>query len=155
MITSIAYAINNYKIALQNFRDLCDRLGIEKVNEIPAGYKNNVVWNLGHVLVVQQLLVYRLSGLPVTLEKEMLAKYGKGSAPEGKISKAELDELFEKGLALADATLADYENGTFKQYKPFTTSFGQSMNNVDEAILFNTNHAGVHFGYSLALAKNL
>jgi hypothetical protein len=28
------------------------------------GYSNNLIWNIAHIIVVQQMLVYKLSGLP-------------------------------------------------------------------------------------------
>jgi hypothetical protein len=32
---------------------------LEQLNKIPEGYNNNLIWNIAHVVVVQQMLVYK------------------------------------------------------------------------------------------------
>jgi hypothetical protein len=39
------------------------------------GYSNNLIWNIAHIIVVQQMLVYKLSGLPMMISDEMVEKY--------------------------------------------------------------------------------
>ena len=33
---------------------------LEQLNKIPDGFHNNLIWNIGHIIVVQQMLVYNL-----------------------------------------------------------------------------------------------
>jgi hypothetical protein len=47
----------------------------DQLNTIPEGYSNNLIWNIAHI-VVQQMLVYKLSGLPMMISDEMV-KYKK------------------------------------------------------------------------------
>jgi hypothetical protein len=47
----------------------------------PEGYSNNLIWNIAHIIVVQQMLVYKLSGLPMMISDEMVEKYKKGTKP--------------------------------------------------------------------------
>ena len=35
---------------------ITEDLTIEQLNKIPEGFKNNIAWNLTHLLVTQQLL---------------------------------------------------------------------------------------------------
>jgi hypothetical protein len=55
-----------------------------------------------------------------------------------------IDEL-ERGLA---------EN-VFVQYKPYTTSYGYTLNNIEDAVRFVMVHDALHFGYAMAIRKNL
>ena len=52
---------------------------LEQLNKVPAGFNNNIIWNIGHIIVTQQLLVYKLSGLPMIVTDEMVEKYRKGT----------------------------------------------------------------------------
>ena len=54
-----------YKTFLENY-------SLEQLNKIPTGFSNNLIWNLGHIIVSQQGLVYRLSGLPINVSTEMM-----------------------------------------------------------------------------------
>ena len=31
-----------------------DKFNLEQLNTIPKGFNNNLIWNLGHIMVVQQ-----------------------------------------------------------------------------------------------------
>ena len=47
------------------YKNFLDNYSLEQLNTIPSGMSNNLIWNLGHVVVSQQKLVYALSGLPM------------------------------------------------------------------------------------------
>ncbi|RZL12338.1 MAG: DinB family protein, partial [Pedobacter sp.] len=46
-----------------------EELSTEQMNFIPVGFKNNLAWQLGHVVVSQQILCYRLSGNKFVIEE--------------------------------------------------------------------------------------
>ncbi|WP_396177490.1 DinB family protein [Flavobacterium sp.] len=56
-----------------------EKYTLEQLNKIPEGFKNNLIWNIGHIITTQQGLIYRLSGLPVMISKEFHNKYKYGS----------------------------------------------------------------------------
>lgn len=72
---------------------LIESYSIEQLNKIPEGFSNNLIWNLGHIIVSQQGLVYRLSGLAVNVSEEMTNKYKNGSKPTCDATQEEVDEL--------------------------------------------------------------
>lgn len=43
--------------------ELIANLSMEQLNEVPAGFTNNIVWNLGHMLASQQGVCYLRGGL--------------------------------------------------------------------------------------------
>lgn len=137
----------------QNILDAIEGYSMEQLNTIPEGFGNNLVWNFGHVVITQQLLCYGLSGLPMAFSKEMLGKYRKGSKPDEVVSQEEFDMLKKMAFDLIESTKADYENGIFKNYKTYTTSYNVTLTSIDDAISFNNVHEGLHYGSILALRK--
>ncbi|MBL4724670.1 MAG: DinB family protein [Lutibacter sp.] len=128
-------------------------LTIEQLNKIPEGFKNNIAWNVTHLVVTQQLICYKLSGLKCLISDELIANFQKGSAPSYKISESEFEEIKKLFLALPDNLVEDYANGIFKSYNEYTTSVDVTLGNIDDAIIFNLYHEGIHLGIILQLKK--
>ena len=63
-----------------NFYRVLDVVSINKIQEIPEGYNNNIYWNFGHVIVTQQLLTYGRSGLEFKVNKEIIESFRKGTS---------------------------------------------------------------------------
>ena len=153
MHTSIQTAFNIMTATRSNLERIIENHSIEQLNLIPEGFSNNLAWNFGHVVVTQQLLVYGLSGLPLAIEAEYVDKYRKGSRPTGLVSSDEIAMLREKCSETMKTTFEDYEKGIFKTYKQYTTSYGMTLSNADEAIIFNNVHESLHLGTCLDLRK--
>ena len=130
-------------------------LSNEQINKIPESFNNNIAWNMAHLVVTQQLLCYRNSGLKCLVSEEMIEKYQKGSAPNGKITAEEFDEIKELLLKLPVKLEDDYEVGIFQNYKTYLTSIGVTLNTIDDAVQFNMYHEGIHLGVILQLLKFL
>lgn len=128
---------------------------LEQLNKIPEGYTNNLIWNIAHVVVTQQLLVYKFSGLPMMVSEELVEKYKKGTAPEADATQVEVDEI--KGLLFStiEKTKKDYINGCFKDYQEYPTSTGFVLTDVVGAMTFNSFHEGLHVGIMMSIRKFL
>ena len=137
-----------------SLKNILEKTSLEDLNKIPETFNNNIIWNIGHIIVSEQLLVYKLSGLPTMLSHDMIDKYRKDSKPETWATQEEVNEI--KGLLLStiEKTEADYKNEIFKVYNEYTVSTtGNTLTNVDEALQFAFFHEGLHIGYILALLK--
>lgn len=132
-----------------------DAFSLEDLNKVPEKFNNNLIWNIAHLVVTQQLLTYSLSGLPMQVSDELVEKYKKGSMVDGNVSQEEINEI--KGLLLStiEKTKEDYENGVFNSFQPYTTSTNSTLKSFEEAMEFNNFHEGIHLGYILALKKSL
>jgi hypothetical protein len=137
------------------FKTFLETYTLEELNKVPKGFNNNIIWNVAHTIVTQQLLVYNLSGLPMLLSDEMVDMYRKGTKPERDVSYAEVDLI--KGLLFStiEKTKEDYNNKIFETYNEYTVTTKSTLTNVDEAIDFNNFHEGIHLGYILALKNSL
>lgn len=132
---------------------IADDLSLEQLNKIPEGFKNNIAWNMAHLVVTQQLLCYKLSGTPLLISSEMVELYKKGTQPTRDMTQEELDEVKQLLLSLPDDLERDYNNNVFKNYESYITSANVTLTDIETAIAFNNFHEGIHFGYILALKK--
>jgi len=145
-------------ISLKNrmlLKAFIDNYSLEQLNKIPKGFSNNIIWNIAHTIVTQQLLIYNLSGLPMIIDDEMVNAYRKGTKVERDLTQKEVNTI--KGLLFStiEQTKEDYKNKVFKNYNEYTVSTKSTLTNIEEAIRFNNFHEGIHLGYILALKKSI
>lgn len=130
-----------------------EHYSLEQLNAIPEGFSNNIIWNIGHVIVVQQMLVYKLSNLPMMVSDVMVEKYKKGTKPNHSIQQEEVDGIKKLLFSTLEKTKSDFENGIFKNYNEFTSMSGFTMKSVTDAIEFNNYHEAIHTGVILQIRK--
>lgn len=132
---------------------ILDNHSLEQLNKIPAGFGNNLIWNIAHCVSTQQVLVYKLSGLPMMVSEEFINKYKKGTKPEGDVSQAEVDEIRTLLSTTLEQVQKDFANGIFQNYMEYTTSMGFTLKNIDGALDFNNYHEGIHTGIVMSIRK--
>ena len=130
-----------------------DNYSLHQLNKIPNGFKNNLIWNIAHIVVTHQLLVYKFSGLPMMVSDELVQKYMKGTKPELDATQADVEEIKTLLAKTIDQTKEDYDNGIFKNYQEYPTSTGFVLRNVEDAMVFNNFHEGLHIGIMMSLRK--
>ncbi|XLS28945.1 DinB family protein [Flavobacteriaceae bacterium M23B6Z8] len=144
------------KTSLENrnyFASCLDELSLSFLFEIPSGYNNNIIWQIGHVVSVQQQLVYGLSGLPLLVSKDFIKKYGRGSSPERNINSADVEEIKLLLFRTIEQTKTDLENDVFKSFRVYKTLAGTELHNVKDALLFNNFHDKLHMDRIQKLKK--
>lgn len=138
------------------FKSFLENTSLEDLNKIPKGFNNNIIWNIGHIVVTQQLLGYKLSGLQTMVSEELITKYRKDSKPESFVGQNEVDEIKELLFSTIEKTKEDYKNKHFKNYQQYTVSTtGNTLTNIDDAFQFILFHEGMHLGYVMALSRAL
>jgi len=130
-----------------------DTFSLDQLNKIPAGFNNNLIWNIGHIIVAQQSLIYKGSNLPMYISEDLFNLYKPGTKPTSAISQAEADELKELLLSPIATTEADFQKGIFTTYNERTTATGFHLASVQDALAFNNYHEGLHFGYMMSIKK--
>ena len=143
------------KITRNNILNAINNMSLSELSTIPTGYKNSVIWNVAHVVVTQQLLCYKLSGLDMYLDSDFVDKYKKGSVAVNELTEEELDYIIEQLIALPKQLETDFSNNKFKSFAEYPTSYNVTLNSIEDAIQFNNVHDGLHFGYIMAMKKSL
>ncbi|WP_291147368.1 DinB family protein [Flavobacterium sp. UBA7680] len=132
---------------------ILDHHSLEQLNKIPDGFKNNLIWNIGHCIASQQILVYKLSGLPLQVSDELIAKYSKGTKPEVDVLQEEVNEIRDLLTQTLLQTEKDYNDNVFTNYNQYTTSMGFDLKNVQDALDFVSYHEGIHTGIIMGIKK--
>lgn len=130
-----------------------ENYSLDQLNKIPAGFNNNLIWNIGHIIVVQQMLVYKLSGLPMMVSDEMVEAYKRGTKPERDATLDEVSEIKSLLFKSIDQTQQDFINKIFETYNEFTTMSGFNLKTAEDAMAFNYYHEAVHTGMMMSIRK--
>jgi hypothetical protein len=135
--------------------DLIKDLSVEQLNEIPLGFNNNVIWNLGHLIVSQQGLCYLRAGLKPVVDEQYFTDYKPQTKPNFPIQEDEINRIKTLFLSILDKLETDYDQNSFSNYGTFTTPYGVEITNIDDAINFMLFHEGLHTGYIMAMKRLL
>lgn len=130
-------------------------LSENELHTIPKGFNNTIWWNIAHVVVTQQKLVYGLSDLPLNISQYLVSKYQKGTVPDGIPEQAEVEEIKSLLFDLPEQTIKDFQNGRFINFNSYMTTPKVELNSVEDAITFNVFHEGLHVGSIMALIRAL
>lgn len=139
--------------------ELIEGLDAKALTTVPQGWRNHLLWHIGHLTYVQQALIYGLSGTPMPMDgslfKAFSSWFGRGSSPleweNQPDSTAVLKAHDHYWRSMAD----DLAVGRFKGYKPYTTAMGVRLSTVEEALAFNNVHEGIHYGLMVRLKGDL
>ena len=136
-----------------NILKLIEGLTTEQLNTVPDGFNNNIIWHLGHLLATQQLLTYGLSDNEILLSDNIIEEFRKGSKPENQYSEEDIEELKGIFIEVISQTQDDFEDGVFKSFNSYPTSFGIKLTSIVDALTFNNIHEGLHMGLIMSMKK--
>jgi hypothetical protein len=146
-------SIEHLKSYRQLYLQLTDGLTTEQLLKVPQGHRNNILWNLGHVVVSQQLLHYALAGRPMYVSEEWVGMFRKGTSPAGWSTPPDLAQIRKLAIDLPERIEADYASGRHADYNTYTTSAGVTLETIEDALEFNNFHEGLHLGVVMSLCK--
>ncbi|MFD2147709.1 DinB family protein [Mucilaginibacter antarcticus] len=130
-------------------------LTIEQLNIIPAGFANNIIWNLGHMVAAQQGVCYRRAGEATMIDEDFWNTFKPDSKPERFYDETDLEKIKELFISTLDQLELDLVSKTFPNYTRFTTRYGAELSSIQDAVSFLPFHEGFHIGYIFALKRAL
>lgn len=132
---------------------LINDLSVDQLNEIPEGFNNNIVWNIGHLVAAQQGVCYIRAGVPTIVDEKYISPYKPGTKPDHYVDVQEVGIIKELLLSSLNQLETDYQKNFFENYTPWTTRYGVELANIDDTLEFLMYHEGLHSGYITALKK--
>ena|SRR5438876_8061792 len=133
--------------------DFFDKYSLEQLNIVPDKFSNNIIWNIGHIIAAQQSLVYKTSNLPINIPEDFFERYKPGTKPTDFVSQKETDEIKSLLISMIDQTGKDLGNGKFVSFTERNTITGFHLGNLQDALVFNNYHEGLHLGYMKSIAR--
>lgn len=150
------YHFTAHRQIRKNLLNILESMTLGDLLIIPDGFNNNIFWNIAHCVATQQLLHYYLSGNIFQIDANCwVERYKKGTLPNFDVTQNEVEHLSQILIDTSELLVKDYDAGYFNEYTPYTTSFGVDLKNIQEAIIFNNIHEGLHLGYVMAQKRAL
>lgn len=135
--------------------DVIKDLTVNQLNEIPAGFNNNIIWNLGHLVAAQQGISYARCGQPVFVPAKYMALYKTGTKPEQFVDPDEVEEVKLLLLSSLNQFEKDLDSDLFANYNAWTTRYGVELASIADGIDFILFHEGLHCGVITAMRRIL
>lgn len=132
---------------------LTDGFSVEQMNRIPDKMKNNLVWNLGHMIFTQQMLCYGLGGLKPAIDTAYFAEFAPDTLPARHIGQEEIFRIRTTFEHSFECLVNDVEANNLDGYKPWKLPTGIAIDTIYDAMATNAIHEGRHFGVVISLAK--
>lgn len=129
----------------KSVRDLTE----DQLLVIPDGFQNNILWNIGHIIVLQQANVYGRSGLAPLIDLDtMRPLFNSRTSPADWQQTPDAQALLDMLVSHATQLTSDFENGKFEgiDYQSRTAGNGVHMATVEQAMLYNNCHETMHLG---------
>ncbi|OLY90797.1 DinB superfamily protein [Cnuella takakiae] len=145
--------IENVKRTRIFLLDLVKDLTVAELNEVPEGFNNNIIWNLGHLVWAQQGICYLRAGMEPKVDASLLTPFRSGTKPEGLIDEPAIAVIKQALLSTIDQLEQDYAASIWQQYTAWTTRYGVELKSIEDALNFLLYHEGMHAGYIMALKR--
>ena len=139
------------KLARGRALDIIKDLSDEQLLSIPEGFSNNILWNLGHIVVAHQYLVYKLSGLDMVVPQSMVTSFIGGTSPKDWESTPNIAELKTLVMSTMEQFEADIKANKFQNYEGLDV--GKQLETTEDAATYNCLHEGEHIGVIKSLAR--
>lgn len=141
------------KATRQQVLDLLDACTQDQLFTIPPRFGNHILWNAAHLLATQQVLCYRFTNTPMRLDEAFVRQYGKGTVPASEQDGGLVHFVSRHLLDTVTQNQEDYHQGVFGTYRPIVTSYGITLNTLEDAICYLNLHEGMHFGQMKMLKR--
>lgn len=157
--TLMTYSVEFSFYALEKTREnaikLIESLDAEAINSQLPGFNNTAAWNFCHGVVTTLLLTCGISGLDTGLNACELAKFRKGSLGNLPVTEEEIQRFIALAKSSQDELKRMYQENTLSNFQAYETSYGVTLNSIEEALHFVGMHEALHLGYMMAIRRAL
>ncbi|GAB2684888.1 DinB family protein [Mucilaginibacter koreensis] len=118
----------------------------EKLFQIPDGFNNNIIWQIGHCITSQQRHMYMRSRLPMHISVDFEASFKIGTSPRSWKTIPDVNEVKHLLMYTVNQLESDLKSELFTTYEPFDLPMGFRVNNHMQALQAANYHEAEHSG---------
>lgn len=137
--------------------DYVSRVDEHRMEAIPAGLNNNIKWNLGHIYLSAEKIIFQLTGEQASIPEKFVAYFGMGTSPaswsDEPPTKEELIDLLEQQLIKVEKRMEPRIGEPLQE--AYRTSAGLLISSTAECISFCLYHEGMHFAAIKSIHQQL
>ena len=140
------FLFNQLKVVRTNTINAVKELSESQAGAIPEGFNNNILWNLGHVYLVQEKFAFGFIPEPMHMPEAFTELFGRETKPsEWKVQPPTLTEL----IKLLEDQTGRIEESLINRLdevvgNPFTMPSGLTLKTIGEFLIFSMYHEGMH-----------
>ncbi len=140
------FLFDQLKIIRNNTINAVKELSQNQAVEVPEGFNNSILWNLGHIYLVQERFAFGFAQDPMELPDGFTDLFAGGTKPsDWKVQPPTLSELIQ---LLEDQTsrISEKLNNRLAEAisNPLTLSSGLTLKTIGEFLTFSMYHEGMH-----------
>lgn len=150
----------NTESLLKNFlavrvytHSIIEALSVDQLLAVPDGASNNILWNVGHIIVDGSDMIHMPAGLPMPWPDRFEPLFRAGSSPQDWPSPPDVAEVVAASRKWGTGVVKDYEEGRFAEFDAAKVHSGWPVHSIEETIAYQTIHEGIHLGAILTLRR--
>ena len=140
-----SFVLKQLEFARNQTLKVLDGIPESMAARIPAPFRNHILWQAGHIYLVQERFSYLVHGLDAQIPESFMALFAPGTTPLAWTATpptlSEVTGMLREQQQRIQQTFKDWE----KAPTPYTTSSGMTLETTGEFLNFLIYHEGMHF----------
>lgn len=128
-------------------------LSEEQLLCIPDGFKNNILWNIGHSITDNCSMLYPPTGKALPLPDSYFQWFAPETSPADWKEVPDSAEVLQAGRDVLEKLVDDCAADRMEEYEPLELGDGAVLNNIAQAIAHCNIHEAIHLGVIMSLRK--
>jgi hypothetical protein len=128
-------------------------LSEEQLLRVPDGFKNNILWNLGHAITDNCSMLYPPTGKEIPVPESYLGWFAPETSPADWTTTPNHEEILITGQSVLDKLVDDCVSDRMEEYEPLRLGDNAVLDNIAQAIAHCNIHEGIHLGIIMSLRK--
>jgi hypothetical protein len=143
----VSFIFKQLQFARNQTLKALDGVSESVATRIPDNFKNHILWQAGHIYLVQERFAFLVHQIDGELPESYMALFAPGTSPQSWSGEppalTEVINLLEKQQQRIQEVLRDRTQEDAP--KPYTTSSGLTLGTIGEFLNFTLYHEGMHF----------